>query len=124
MHPMFRPLAAPLAAVAMLCLAQAAYAADQDFALYNDTGYTIDKVFVSPVGKTTWGGDILGKDQLEDGDKVNVTFKKGNSVCQYDLKVVYTDDDTAVWNDLNLCDLSKIHLHYDRKAGVTRASTE
>jgi hypothetical protein len=124
---MFKPLATfkPLAAAAMLCLAgSAAIAADQDFALFNETGYTIDKVYVSPVGKTTWGGDILGQDQLEDGNKVNVTFKNGNSVCQYDLKVVYTDDDSAVWSDLNLCDLSKIHLHYDRKAGVTRASTE
>jgi hypothetical protein len=121
MHPMFKPLAA----AAMLCLTGvAAQAADQDFALYNETGYTIDKVFVSPSGKTTWGSDILGTGQLGDGNKVNVTFKNGNTVCEYDLKVVYDDDDTAVWSSLNLCDLSKIHLHYDRKAGVTRASTE
>jgi len=121
MQFMFRTLAAS----AVLCLAgMAAYAADQDFTLYNATGYTIDKVFVSPVGKTTWGKDILGTGQLEDGNKVDITFKSGNEVCHYDLKVVYTDDDTATWSDLNLCDLSKIHLHYDRKAGVTRATTE
>jgi len=56
-----------LAASAIFCFAgAAAFAADQDFTLYNVTGYTIDKVFVSPVGKTTWGSDILGTDQLED----------------------------------------------------------
>ena len=114
----------PLATAVLLCLAGAANAADQDFSLFNETGYTIDKVFVSMVGKKTWGSDVLGKDQLEDGNKVNIVFKDSNTACHYDLKVVYTDDDTAVWSDLNLCDLSKIHLHYDRKAGVTRASTE
>jgi len=114
-----------LAASAILCFAGfAAQAADQDFTLYNATGYVIDKVFVSPVGKTTWGNDVLGTGQLPDGNKVDITFKSANTICNYDLKVVYDDDDTAVWSNLNLCDLSKIHLHYDRKAGVTRATTE
>jgi hypothetical protein len=114
-----------LAASALFCFASvAAFAGDQDFTLYNVTGYTIDKVFVSPVGKTTWGSDILGTGQLEDGNKVDITFKASNDICHYDLKVVYTDDDTATWSDLNLCEISKVHLHYDRKAGVSRATYE
>ncbi len=121
MRSMFKSLAV----AAMFCVAgAAANAADQDFTMYNETGYTIDKVFVSVVGKTTWGKDILGRGQLEDGNKVDITFKGGTDACQFDLKVVYTDDDSATWSDLNLCDLSKIHLHYDRKAGTTRATTE
>jgi hypothetical protein len=114
-----------LAVAAILCVGAAgAEAADQDFTLYNNTGYTIDKVFVSPVGKTTWGKDILGQDQLEDDNKVNITFSSGTTACNFDLKVVYTDDDTAVWNDVNLCELSKIHIHWDKKNGVTRATSE
>jgi hypothetical protein len=62
--------------------------------------------------------------QPEDGKKVDITFKSGSSACQFDLKVVYDDDDTATWNDVNLCDLSKIHRHWDKKAGVTRATGE
>jgi hypothetical protein len=120
MHAMFRTLIA----ATMLCLAGSAWAADQDFSWYNETGYTIDKVFVSSVGRTTWGNDILGQGQLEDGKKVDITFKSGTSDCQFDLKVVYDDDDTATWSDVNLCDLSKIHLHWDKKAGVTRATGE
>ena len=121
MHAMFNTLAA----VAALCLSgTVARAADQDFTLYNETGYTIDKVFVSAVGKTTWGGDILGRSSLDDGDKVDITFKSGTTNCDFDLKVVYDDDDTATWSDVNLCKLSKIHLHWDKKAGVTRATGE
>ena len=121
MPVMFRTLTA----AAAICLAAArAHAADQDFTLFNETGYTIDKVFVSAVGKTTWGGDILGKDSLEDGTKVEITFKNGATDCAFDLKVVYDDDDTATWNDVDLCKLSNIHLHWDKKAGVTRATGE
>lgn len=51
MHPMFKPLIA----ATLLCFAgAAAHAAKQDFTLYNNTGYTVDKVFVSSVGKKTW----------------------------------------------------------------------
>ena len=120
-----RLTARALFAVALSCLgATAANAADQDFTLYNATGYTIDKVFVSAVGKSTWGSDVMGTGTLGDGEKVDITFKSSTSACNYDLKVVYDDDDTATWNNVNLCELSKIHLHWDKKAGVTRASGE
>ena len=115
----------PLAAAAKLCLASfAAQAGDQDFTLYNNTGYTIDKVFVSAVGKTTWGSDILGTGKLDNGEDVAITFKSSTTACEFDLKVVYDDDDTAVWSDVDLCKLSKIHLHWDKKAGATRATGE
>jgi len=119
------PMLKTLAAASILCAAAfAANAADQDFTLYNATGYTIDKVYVSSVGKKTWGSDLMGDGNLEDGSKVDIAFKSGTTNCNFDLKVVYDDDDTATWSDVNLCELSKIHLHWDKKAGVTRATGE
>jgi hypothetical protein len=38
--------------------------------------------------------------------------------------VVYDDDDTATRSDVNLCELSKTHVRWDKKAGVTRATGE
>src|SRR6202453_646285 len=97
------PMLKTLAAASILCAAAfAANAADQDFTLYNATGYTIDKVFVSAVGKKTWGSDIMGNGNLEDGSKVDIAFKSGTTNCNFDLKVVYDDDDTATWSDVNL----------------------
>jgi hypothetical protein len=114
-----------ITAAAMLCAtAFVAHAGDQDFALFNDTGYTIDQVYVSPVSKSTWGDDIMGPDQLENGKKVEISFKNNTSVCRWDLKVTYDDKDEATWSDLNLCDISNIHLHWDKKNGVTRANTD
>lgn len=121
MHPMFRMLTAG----SLLCFAgTAAYAGKQDFTLFNNTGYTVDKVFVSSVGKKTWGGDILGTGSLDDGNKVDITFDDDARGCQYDMKVVYDDGDEATWSDVNLCELSKIHIHWDKKQGVTRATSD
>jgi hypothetical protein len=121
MHSMFKQFAA---AAILCCGAAASHAADQDFTLFNNTGYTIDKVFVSAANKKSWGEDILGQASLDDHAKVEISFKHGESGCDYDLKVVYDDNEEAVWNTINLCDLSNIHLHWDKSAGVTRATSD
>ena len=39
--------------------------------------------------------------------------------------MVYSDDDsTAVWHNLNLCNISKVTVHYNRRSGETTAKTE
>jgi hypothetical protein len=119
MHAILRPLAA----AAILCLAGAsAHAGKQDFTLYNNTGYGIDKLFVSSVGAKTWEEDILGRDTLDDGESFAISFENGERGCHYDMKVVYHDGDQAEWGNVNLCELTNIHIHWDKKAGVTRAS--
>jgi len=119
MHPIFKSLATAM----ILCFsAAAANAGQQDFTLHNNTGYTVDKVFVSSVGKKTWGSDIMGTGTLDDGNKVDITFDDDARGCHYDLKVVYDDGDEATWGDVNLCELNNIHIHWDKKLGVTRAT--
>ena len=55
---------AAFAAVALMVmgLAPSVIRADSalDFTLVNDTGYTIDKVFVSPTKLEQWGEDVMG----------------------------------------------------------------
>jgi len=101
----------------------AAFAGKQDFTLANKTGYQIDEVYVSESRSSHWGRDIMGRGSLGDGDTVDVTFDHG-SACHFDLKVKYEDGDNAEWSNLNLCDISKVTLYWDRKNQTTRASTE
>ena len=116
---------ATLAAAALLCLAgTAAQAGKQDFNLVNNTGYQVDKVFVSSVGAKSWEDDIMGRDTLDDGGSVAISFEKGERGCHYDLKVVYHDGDEAEWHDVNLCEVSTIHIHWDKSAGVTTATAD
>ena len=97
--------------------------AKQDFRLVNRTGYEIKEVFVSPSKSSDWQEDVLGKDVLEDGKAVNIHFSRTARTCKWDLKVIYTDDDSkAVWSDIDLCTVEKITIRYDRKNDVTRAT--
>jgi hypothetical protein len=115
-----------LAASALILSAGAAFAAgDQDFTLRNKTGYQIDNVYLSKPNQDSWGSDVMGRGNvLEDDASTDITFHDSARGCHWDLKVMYHDKDTASWTNLNLCEISTVTLHYDRKSGVTRASTE
>ena len=100
--------------------------APQDFKLVNKTGYDISEVYVSPSKKDEWGDDVLGDDDgLDDGNTVNIRFKNAGKICKWDLKVVYDEDDSsAVWNEIDLCEVSKVTIFYNRKSDKTSASFE
>jgi hypothetical protein len=120
---MFKKLAA-FAFAAMTTFAAPAFAGDQDFVLMNSTGYDIAEVYVGPTKSNSWGSDIMGSGTLDDNHFVTIKFPHSTTVCKFDLKVVYTDKDTATWSNIDLCDTSKITIFWDKKAGVSRAVTE
>jgi hypothetical protein len=96
--------------------------ARQDFVLVNRTGYDISEVYVSPGKADDWEEDVLGDDELEDGDQTTIRFKRAVKTCLWDLKVVYSDDDSSVvWHDIDLCKISKIAISYNRKTDKTSA---
>ena len=96
--------------------------AKQDFTLVNKTGYDIDKVYVSPTKSGDWEEDVLGKGTLDDGESVNIRFKRASKTCIWDLKVVYSvDSSNAIWYDIDLCSVRKITIRYDKKRDKTTA---
>ncbi|MBV9858848.1 MAG: argininosuccinate lyase [Alphaproteobacteria bacterium] len=116
--------AAALAAIAWTGGAQAQQA-KQDFTLVNKTGYELKEVYVSPNNTSDWQEDVLGQDTLGDGERVNIHFKRAEKTCRWDLKVVYTDDDSsAVWGNIDLCSVERITIRYNRKSDTTSASFE
>ena len=96
----------------------------QDFLLVNRTGYDISEVYISPAKADDWEDDILGSDDsLDDGTQREIKFHRVGKTCMWDLKVVYDDDDSsAVWHDINLCEVSKITIKYNRKTDTTSAT--
>ena len=97
--------------------------AKQDFTLVNKTGYEIKSVFVSPTKSDDWEEDVLGKDTFDDGDSWEIKFHRAATSCKWDLKVVYSDDDSnAIWSNIDLCTVEKITIKYDRASNVTSAS--
>ena len=121
---MMRLLNVVLPAAAVLLSVSTAYAAQQDFTLQNKTGYQIDEVYVSQSSSRNWGNDVMGRDALADGNTVDISFNAPENACHWDMRVKYNDGDEATWNNLNLCNISKVTLFWDRKAQTTRAVTE
>ena len=84
-----------------------------DFVLVNDTGYTIDKIFVSPTKVEEWGEDVMGQDQLENGKSVKIHFSpKHEGISKWDIKVVFTDNENRYWTGLDLSTISEVTIHY------------
>lgn len=99
--------------------------ARQDFTLINRTGYDIREVYVSPADAADWEEDILGDEELLDDEEQMIRFKRAEKSCKWDLKVVYSEDDSsAVWKDVDLCKISKITIKYNQKTDKTSATFE
>ncbi len=110
------------ALLSLAVVSSAAAQSKQDFTLVNRTGYDISHVYVSPSKANSWEEDVLGDDELEDGVQTNIRFRRAGNTCKWDLKVVYSvDDSTAVWSNIDLCSVSKITIKYNRKNDVTSA---
>lgn len=113
-----------LVAAAALTTASAAIAGTQDFAVINGTGQTIQEMHVSASAKDNWEEDVLGDNILENGERFNLSFDRGEKACLWDLKVTYESGKTATWNAIDLCTVSVVALRYDSKTGKTFARKE
>jgi hypothetical protein len=122
-HRLVAGLAVATVAASLLASQAAAQQARQDFMLVNRTGYELQEVYVSPTKADEWEEDVLGQDTLEDGARVTIRFKRSTTTCRWDLKVVYTvDDSTAVWRNINLCAVERVTIRYNRNTDTTTAS--
>lgn len=107
------------AALALVAVASVTVTAAQrrnlDFTLVNKTGLDINEVYLSPTSDSEWGEDVMGKDILKSGEKVDITFSSAETDCNWDLKIVDEDDDDIIWTKLNLCTANEITLMYEGK---------
>jgi hypothetical protein len=95
----------------LLTVSFPAHAEEQDFTLVNATGGTIDELFVSPVAAEDWQEDVLGVEELEDGEEVQITFSRDEEACAWDL-MIKDDEGTEInWGNIDLCKYTRITLH-------------
>ena len=108
----------------LLSLAATDVAAQEtSFRLTNGTAYPISQLAVSPVDLGFWTANFLPPPPIKAGERRQISFKAPTDYCQADLRVEFADGGApAIWEDLNICTLTKIKLQYDRMSGVTTAS--
>ena len=111
-------------AAAIAAASMGAFAGDADFTLTNRTGLTISEIYVSPTRRNQWGRDRLGDGVLENAKSRH--FKLGETAaCKQDIKVTFENaDGEAVWENVDLCEIEKITLRYNRQTKQVSASAE
>lgn len=111
-------------AAALFLMHGAALAGQQDFTIVNKTGYPLKHIYVSESNSNSWDEDVLGRDILNDGESFELSFAKAETTCKWDMKVAYDDGETATWQGLDLCQISKLTLKWNKSTGVTSALKE
>ena len=99
---------------------------DLDFDIVNRTGYQIKAVLVSPSRQADWSynNDVIKGRRFNDGEKLHITFNHHAHAEHWDLKVVYDNNSSKEWDDLNLDRIHKVTLWYDHRTDKTRAEIE
>lgn len=93
-----------IAAIAAAALvATPALAEDLHFQVHNNTNQTITELYVSTISTNSWEENILSGD-VDPGEDVNVSIEDGETVCHYDVKVVF-ETAQKIYKNQNLCDL-------------------
>jgi len=110
--------------VALLSLlGSSALAQETRFLLVNGTSYPIRELVVSPHDMGTWSHNVLRGPALKPGERREIAFDTRIFDCNQDFKVMFDDDASlAIWRYLNLCELRKVRLNFDRMSGITTAS--
>jgi hypothetical protein len=113
-----------IAAILGLLLPATVSAGDADFTLVNGTGYDLREVYISPTNRNNWGRDRLGDGILENNKSRLFTFSD-NANCVQDLKVVFDDDaSVSTWKGLDLCEINKLTIKYNRSTDTVTAIKE
>ena len=112
-----------LAACAFLAQPAVAFCQDPNgFLVVNGTAYPIREIAVSPPNLNFWGANALSAPALKKGEARRVKARTDGTECIQDVRVTFDDDaSTAIWQHLDICDLRKITLIFDRMSGISTA---
>lgn len=88
--------------------------APQDFAIRNETGFTIYHIYVSPDYADDWEEDLLGADEvLLTGDFFDVSFSGYGDQCIFDIKLVDDEGDSYTRWGVDICSAAQVTITLD-----------
>lgn len=88
------------------------HAQNTQFTLANNTGFTVRSVFIWRSADTYQGPDRLGNNMIPSGEYHE--FRPRNGGCTYNVRItLLNEDDEYQWDDVDLCDLSRLTLNYN-----------
>ena len=89
---------------------ESADSTNQNFTIRNNTGQTINELYVSAVTTDDWEEDILGRDTLPNGETAQISFAREETQCNWDIRVVFENGQSLEERGVNLCQTGEIEV--------------
>lgn len=87
------------------------------FDIQNSTMLDLYGVYVTASDVDHWGSDIIPGDMFVSGSTVEVTIPvENNTICEHDIKVTDTENNNAVFENINFCTLEKLTFFIEEGA--------
>lgn len=84
------------------------------FYIANNTGVTLNNVYVTPAETTNWGNDILPNDLFENQSTIQVYIPESyGSTCKFDIKITDLQGNAVVFYNVDACKLHTLTIHWD-----------
>ena len=115
-----------LAAALVMLATSTAYAQDnRNVTVVNGTGYGIKFLGFNNPGDNDWSDNELGN-VLSNGQSIYVKFNNADKGCVWNFRISwelsgYSD---VLWRNVNLCQIDKLTLRWDRNTNETSFEAE
>lgn len=84
------------------------------FYITNNTGVTLNNIYVSPAEDANWGSDILPQDLFEDETTVMVYIPETyGETCMFDIKITDLEGDAVIFSNVDACALHTLIINWD-----------
>ena len=84
------------------------------FYIANNTGVTLNNIYVSPAESSNWGPDILPQSTFDNGTTVQVTIPADmGQTCKFDIKITDLQGNAVIFSNVDACKLHTLTIHWD-----------
>jgi hypothetical protein len=84
------------------------------FQIVNNTGVTLNNLYVTPSETTNWGHDILPNDMFDAGSTVTVSIPADyGQTCKFDIKITDVPGNYVYFKNVDACTLKVLTIHWD-----------
>ena len=93
---------------------QNSYSQALGFYIENNTGVTLNNIYVSPAESNNWGDDILPSDLFNDQSTVQVYIPESlGETCIFDIKITDLDGNAVIFYNVDACALHTLRINWD-----------
>jgi hypothetical protein len=84
--------AAAIAPILFAIGSASVYAEALNFTVVNDTEDTLIELYIAPSSDDDWGEDLLGEEELDPGESIEIEIDDDHDECEYDVQAVFDND--------------------------------